>query len=153
MTRALSLGSVLVLTLGWSCASVPPADPAVGCYQFERNAWARTLGLPWGLVLEDAGLGTGWPLLADRTDVRRAATATSPTQRADHPLGYWAPAAGDSIEVGHPGGGGLVLTLARSGRDLIGRGVAAGDAVPLGGASGPRAPVTVVARRVLCDAS
>lgn len=129
------------------------ASDATACFQFERDAGARALGLPWGAVLEDVPLGEGWPLVSDRAGVRRALTATSPTGRADHPFGYWAPAAGDSVELGHPGGGGLVLTLGRSGQDLIGHGTAVGDAVPLGGRVGPRPPVPVIARRVLCGAS
>jgi hypothetical protein len=59
----------------------------------------------------------------------------------------------DSIEIGHPGGGGVALTLAPAGRDLSGLGVAVGDAVPLGGAMGPRPPYPVIARRVTCGAS
>jgi hypothetical protein len=137
-----------------ACASGASSQPSAlaGCYQFERNAGARALGLPWGFVLEDAPLGAGWPLVGDRPGVQRALTATSPTGRADAPFGYWAPA-GDSIEIGHPGGGGFVLTLAAAGQDLTGQGVAVGDAVPPGGAMGPRPPAAVVARRVLCGAS
>jgi hypothetical protein len=145
-----------VVALGLTAAACPPArmEGALPlCFQFERNVGARTLGLPWGFVLEDEALDAGWPLLSERVGVRRALTATSPAGRADNPFGYWAPAAGDSIEIGHPGGGGVVLTLARSGQDLVGQGVAAGDAVPVGGTMGPRAPVAVTARRVLCGAS
>jgi hypothetical protein len=138
-----------------ACASgaSSQASELAGCYQLERNAGARALGLPWGFVLEDEELGAGWPLVSERAGVQRARTATSPTGRADVPFGYWASAAGDSVEIGYPGGGGVVLTLASTGQDLIGQGVAVGDAVPLGGAMGPRAPVAVTARRVLCGAS
>ena len=151
--RAAALNVAMTAAMG-ACASGASSQPSelAGCYQFERNAGARTLGLPWGFVLEDGELGPGWPLVADRVGVQRALTATSPTGRADFPFGYWAPA-GDSIEIGHPGGGGFVLTLAPQGQDLIGQGVAVGDAVPLGGAMGPRPPAAVIARRVLCGAS
>lgn len=151
--RATALLSALAAS-GAACPA--PQDGVVAelpaCFQFERNAGARALGLPWGFVLEDEALGSGWPLVADRPGVRRARTATSPTERADQPFGYWAPA-GDSVEIGYPGGGGVVLTLSPQGQDLIGQGVAVGDAVPLGGAMGPRPPHPVVARRVLCGAS
>ena len=147
VATALSVGLV------WSCASVPVTDPVVGCYQFERNSGARTLGLPWGVVLEDGPVGAGWPLLADLEGVRRARTATSPTGRADHPFGYWHVTPNDSLEIGYPGGGGLVLSLIRQGQDLVGEGIAAGDALPFGAPLGPRTPAPVVARRVLCGAS
>lgn len=157
MKRELAaVAAAVSLGLGTSCPQQPLAQAAsglVGCYQFERDAGARALGLPWGVELQEAGLGPGWPLLSDRAGVRRAATATSATAREDHPFAYWAPATGDSIEVGHPGGGGIVLTLAAIGADLIGGGVPAGDAVPLGGSMKPRTPVPVVAHRVLCGAS
>jgi hypothetical protein len=148
-----ALAAALTLALG-ACASGASSQPSAlaGCYQLERNPGARTLGLPWGFVLEDTPLGPGWPLVADR-GARRALTATSATGRADNPFGYWAPAAGDSVEVGHPGGGGVGLRLGRAGPDLTGRGVAVGDAVPIGGAMGPRAPAAVAARRVTCGAS
>jgi hypothetical protein len=157
MTRRTLLA--LAPALASIAAACPPAGTTTaaaapaGCYQFERDAGARALGLPWGFVLEDEPLGAGWPLVSDRPGVRRARTATSPTARADQPFGYWAPLTGDSIEIGHPGGGGVVLTLGRAGQDLVGRGVAAGDALPPGAAAGPRTPVGVVARRVLCGAS
>lgn len=150
-----AVAAAVALGLGAGCPQQERARAAgalVGCYQFERNAGARALGLPWGVELQESGLGPGWPLLSDRAGARRAATATSATAREDHPFAYWAPAAADSIEIGHPGGGGIVLTLAVIGADLIGAGAAAGDAVPLGGSLQPRAPVPVVARRVLCGA-
>ncbi len=152
--RILALASLMV----WSCASAPiRTDPAIGCYQFEQGAGARTLGLPWGVELDGEPLGPGWPLMDDLAGVRRARTATGPIARDDHPLGYWRPAAGDSIEIGHPGGGGVALMLSPRGQDLIGTGTANGDAIPLGSAPDPRvaraAPAQVVARRVLCGAS
>jgi hypothetical protein len=154
--EAVALGAALAFGMGESCPNeaMQAASSIAGCYQFQYDAGAKALGLPWGVVLEDAALGPGWPLVSDRPGVRRATTALSATERADHPFGYWAPAKGDSIEIGHPGGGGFVLTLAPSGQDLIGRGYAAGDVVRPGqpmGAERPSSPV--VARRVLCGAS
>ena len=149
-----ALGAALAFGMGESCpkeAQQQAVAATAGCYQFVHDAGAKALGLPWGFVLEDAPLGPGWPLVSDRPGVLRASTALTATERADHPFGYWAPK-GDSIEIGHPGGGGIVLTLAPSGQDLIGQGVAAGDAVPMGGAMGPRPPSPVTARRVLCGA-
>ena len=147
VATALSVGLV------WSCASVPATDLVVGCYQFERNSGARTLGLPWGVELEAAPVGAGWPLIADLEGVRRARTATSPTGRADHPFGYWHLTPADSLEIGYPGGGGIVLSLIRQGQDLIGEGIAAGDVLPFGAPLGRRTPAPVVARRVLCGES
>lgn len=151
--EVIAVGAALVFGMAESCPkeTEQAASSLAGCYQFVRDAGAKALGLPWGFVLEDAPLGPGWPLVADRPGVRRAATALSATEREDHPFGYWAPK-GDSIEIGHPGGGGIVLTLGVVGQDLVGRGVAAGDAVPMGSAPGPRAPANVTARRVLCGA-
>ena len=128
-----------------------PIVPVVGCYQIEWGRGASRLRLPWGFVLEDEPLEVGWPLLAGREGVRRALTATSPTEREDHPFGYWAPHGADSIEVGYPGGGGVVLALERRGQDLFGPGRPAGDAVRPG--ESPSLRVPVVARRVLCGAS
>ena len=147
VAAALSVGLV------WSCASVPFADPVVGCYQFERNSGAQTLGLPWGVELEAVPVGAGWPLIADLEGVRRARTATSPTGRADHPSGYWHLTPADSVEIGYPGGGGIVLSLSKQGQDLVGEGIAAGDVLPFGALAGPRTPAPVVALRVLCGAS
>ena len=147
-------GLAFASLVAWGCASAPAgSDPAVGCYQFERDAGAAALALPWGVELENEPLGAGWPLMADLAGVRRARTASGPVERDDHPFGYWRPASGDSIEVGHPGGGGVTLMLAPRGQDLIGSGTASGDALRLGAAPGARTPAPVVARRVLCGAS
>ncbi len=154
--EVLTLGAALAFGMGESCPkqAMQAAASVAGCYQFERDAGAKTLGLPWGVVLEDAALGPGWPLVNDRPGVRRAVTALSAKDRADAPFGYWAAAPGDSIEVGYPGGGATVLFLAPSGKDLVGRGYAAGDVVRPGRPMGAERPSSaVVARRVLCGAS
>lgn len=150
--RALALACVAVAA---ACASLrdAPGSAVAGCYQFRWDAGARALGLPWGLVLLDEPLGEGWLVARQFPAARRAETATSPTGREDHPFGYWRRTSGDSVEVGHPGGGaGFVLTLAPEGRDLVGRGAAVGDALAPGQPPGPAAPRPVVAFRVVCGA-
>jgi hypothetical protein len=137
------------------CASAQQADEAAaaGCYQFERDAAARALGLPWGIELHEAALPPGSPVLDRSPDARVAETATSPTARQDHPFGYWVRVAGDSLEIGYPGpGGAFVLRMARHGQDLIGLGRAVGDVVRPGDPAGPRPALGVTARRVLCGA-
>ena len=151
---ARAMAAALLVT-GCAIAQEPgaAADP-IGCYQFERGAGATELGLPWGFVLEDAALESEWPVLRRAPDARRAQTATSATERLDHPFGYWARIQGDSIEVGYPGfGGGFMLRLAPSGQDLVGIGRPVGDAVSPGQPLGPRPALAVTARRVLCGAS
>lgn len=151
--RAVAVLAALAAGLAATCSPEEQAVGLAGCYQFERNEGARGLGLPWGVELVDEPLGSEWPGMSGRAGVRRARTATSPTERGDVPFGYWAPAGTDSLEIGYPGGGGMVLTLGVSGPDLIGGGRGVGDAIPLGGSLGPRPPLPVVARRVLCGAS
>jgi hypothetical protein len=141
------------LLLG-ACASVPDAaqGQVAGCWQFRWDEGARTLGLPWGVVLHDEPLPGDWPLAAS-PEPMLAETATSPTGREDHPFGYWRLTEADSVEIGHPGGGGFTLTLVLEGDDLVGSGVAVGDAVRPGEPFGPRPSQPVLARRVLCGAS
>lgn len=137
--------------VGAACASAGArdgVDELVGCYQFEVSADSRALGLPWGFELSDEPL-EGWSALPD---AREAVTRLTATRVADHPFGFWEPVpeGGDSIRVGHPGGGGFLLVLAPEGQDLLGRGRAVGDAVAPGQAAGERPERAVVARRVLC---
>jgi hypothetical protein len=144
-----------LLAVGCASAQQSGADVAavVGCYQFERDAGARALGLPWGVELHDAALPPGSQVLGRSSGARVAETATSATARQDHPFGYWASVAGDSLEIGYPGpGGGFVLRLARRGQDLVGLGRAVGDAVRPGDPPGSRPALGVTARRVLCGA-
>ena len=153
--RITLLGVAAAAGLLCACAAAPgrgAARPATGCYQFEWNEGARRLALPWGFVLEDRALEPGWPVQARAEDARQALTATSPNARADHPFGYWLRTPADSIEIGYPGGGGLVLRLAQSGQDLIGLARPVGDAVQPGEPFGLRPALPVIARRVLCGA-
>jgi len=152
------LSWVAVPIVAGGCSALPnpqSASSLAGCYQFRWDAGARALGLPWGVVLLDEPLAEGWPATASLEGVQRAVTATSPTGRDDHPFGFWRPTSADSVQIGHPGGGGFTLTLAPDGPDLVGQGRAVGDAV--GPGSGPAGAGTrqahpVVAHRVLCPA-
>jgi hypothetical protein len=153
--RGLLAATAALLAGGCASAQQQAADVAavVGCYQFERNAGARELGLPWGVELHETALPPGALVLGRAPDARVAETATSPTARQDHPFGYWASALGDSLEIGYPGpGGGFVLRLTRTGQDLVGLGRAVGDALRPGDPAGPRPALGVTARRVLCGA-
>jgi hypothetical protein len=151
----LFLRSLLTLTvplLAAACASTADRASAriAGCYQFRWDEGARALRLPWGLELLDEPVGYGWMITMRYADVKLARTATSPTQRDDHPFGYWRLTEADSVEVGHPGGGaGFVLVLGSEGQDLVGSGRAVGDVLAPGETPPSR---RVTAYRVLCDA-
>lgn len=142
--------AVIAGILGGACASGPGGGETVaelpGCYQFQRTAEARELGLPWGFDLLEGDL-SGWPNLPDGRTARTRVTADS---TADHPFAFWRPLAGDSIRVGHPGGGGFSLSLVRDGLALRGTARPVGDAVRLGESFGLRDPRPVVAWKVVC---
>jgi hypothetical protein len=106
----LGIGSLL---LGGCASSSAPArvEALRGCWYFEQDEAARQIRLPWGVELMLDTL-EGWPAVQALEGVRRAATLT-PAGARDFPLGYWRPsAAGDSVELGHPGGGGLAVEVA-----------------------------------------
>ena len=96
-----------------SCASRSEpiqVEALLGCWYFEQAESTRQLWLPWGVELTPDSL-EGWPAMQTLEGVRRAATLTSSGPR-DFPIGYWrASAAGDSLDLGHPGGGGLAVEL------------------------------------------
>jgi hypothetical protein len=139
------------LALGCAALSARDASDLAGCYQFRRDEDARSLGLPWGVELLDEPVGYGWMITMRFEDVKKALTATSATERDDHPFGYWRITAEDSVELGHPGGGaGFTLTLAPEGQDLVGRGRPVGDVTPPGQTPPAR---EVTAHRVLCGAT
>jgi hypothetical protein len=137
-----------------ACASAREGGDAVdeearavaGCYQFRWDEGARALGLPWGFELRTGPL-EGWPNLEG---ARTAVTRPTSTSAADHPFGFWRPAQGDSIMLGHPGGGGFALTLAPAGDDLVGWGRATGDAVAPGETTPGADLHAVKALRVVC---
>lgn len=132
--RAARLCAVaVVLMLASACASTPdPApDRLTGCYYFEPDATAQRLRLPWGVRLL-ADTVEGWPAVQQRAGVRRAVTLMAPGEEATHPFGYWLPLKGDSLEIGYPAGGGLVLVLAAGPTHLTGTVTPVGDALPPG---------------------
>lgn len=125
------LGAVVVTGCAAALASGPDPGELAGCYRFERNAGAEELRLPWGLLLRTQPLEEGWPSMQRFDDVHAALTLESASRWVDHPFGYWRPTEGDSVEVGHPGGGGVVLVLAPEpeGDGLAGRARDAGDVI------------------------
>jgi hypothetical protein len=131
MLRLLITMVVVVSTT--ACVSMTPRSPdrLVGCYYFERDVVADTLRLPWGIRLLPDTLA-GWPAIQQLPDVRRAVTLVGPEQTASYPFGYWRLFAEDSVEIGYPAGGGLVLSLAADTTHLTGTVRAVGDAVALG---------------------
>jgi hypothetical protein len=141
------LTAVLVIS---ACASTPdPApDDLAGCYYFEPGEAAQSLRLPWGVRLL-ADTVDGWPALEQRAGVRQAMTLVAPGEEAGHPFGYWLPLDGDSVEIGYPAGGGLLLTLAVGPTHLAGTVTPVGDALPPGAADPrPRSePVSLLRAR------
>lgn len=145
----LRCGDALVLVLAslgaGACASTPPpmsTEALLGCWYFDQEAAPRELRLPWGVRLADEP-AEGWPALQTLEGVRVAETLT-PDGPQDFPIGYWRSTAdGDSLEMGYPAGGGLVVHVAvpREGQEapvLDGMVRSVGDAVEPGGqASGP----------------
>lgn len=129
-TTAGIMAAALVMS---ACASTP--DPVVdrlaGCYYFETGEVAQRLRLPWGVRLVADTIG-GWPALQQRSGVQRAVTLVAPGQEAAHPFGYWLPLDGDSVEIGYPAGGGLLLALAAGPTHLTGTVTPVGDALPPG---------------------
>lgn len=111
-----------------ACASVPggvAAQGIEGCWYFEMDAAAASLRLPMGIRLTATPL-ENWPSIMRRGDVRVAVTVTRQGD-ADYPFGYWL-REGGRVEVGYPGGGGVVLDLAPGRSTLEGTARAVGDA-------------------------
>ncbi len=100
----------------------------LGCHYFVQDDVARELHLPWGVRLLDQPL-EGWPAIQQRSDVRRATTLTGQGE-VDHPFGYWLRTAADSLEIGYPGGGGILLELAIHDARFRGTARPVGDALP-----------------------
>lgn len=122
-------GTLLAGTLLAGCASAEKrlsAQDLAGCYYFEQDSTARALNLPWGVRLTDEAL-EGWPAIAQRHPKR--ATTLTPAGDEDHPFGYWLVTRSDSVEIGYPGGGGLVVRVAPHGQRLEGSVRAVGDAL------------------------
>ena len=125
IARAVPLAALALLAC--RAQSPDPVSP-VGCWYFDRDAAATTLNLPWGVRLDSVEL-TGWPALDARGGGMRAATLTA-EGTADHPFGYWMTIDGDSIEIGYPAGGGLVLRLAPGETAMTGTARDVGDVRP-----------------------
>lgn len=126
LARAVPLGALALL----ACVTAPAPDPAspVGCWYFQRDAAATALNLPWGVRLDSVEL-TGWPALDARGGGSRAVTLNADGP-ADHPFGYWMQLESDSIEIGYPAGGGLVLRLAPGDLAMDGTARDVGDVRP-----------------------
>jgi hypothetical protein len=124
-----ALSTASLLTTG--CAGQPEQPeprPLHGCYYFVQDRVAEQLGLPWGVRLRDRPL-QGWPALQQRQNVREATTLTGVDETAA-PFGYWVRTAPDSVEIGYPAGGGLVLHLKIDETALRGTARPVGDALP-----------------------
>jgi hypothetical protein len=139
--------------LASACATTPDNGEAhpTGCWYFERDAAAEALRLPWGVRLLPDSL-TGWPALERLPGVRRATTLAAPGDEAGHPFGYWRPLAGepstrDSLEIGYPAGGGLVLRLGGGIDRVTGTASPVGDAVAPGAAPAQVRAVTLTRAR------
>lgn len=152
---------LLALAAGGCVGSPPPGsvEALLGCWRFERDEVARELRLPWGVHLLDRPL-EGWPAMEELEDTRAATSLTESAEARDYPFGYWRlVAAGDSVRLGYPGGGGLVadLGITPTGSDPEGsldgtvRGV--GDVAPLDAPVERDVRRTVLLTRVGCPES
>lgn len=146
--RALTCSAMAALLVP-GCSTPRDPEPALpdGCYYFIQDDIARELRLPWGIRLLQDSL-EGWPAMATHQGVRLAATL-HPDGDRDHPFGYWRSLPGDSIQVGYPAGGGMVLHLDARGDTLAGSAREVGDAMPLN-ADPPRGPLAVTLTRARC---
>lgn len=141
--------AVVVALLG-ACASAGErlsAQQLAGCYYFERNDVARELNLPWGVRLTEDSL-QGWPAMAARHALRAATLSTEGDQ--DHPFGYWLTIDSDSVEIGYPAGGSLVVRVAPDGQRMVGTVRALGDAVPPPGVARAATAQPVMLQHALC---
>jgi hypothetical protein len=122
---------VALATLAMACPGAPEQpDPRAlaGCHFFIQDETAEHLALPWGVRLLDTPL-EGWPAIQQRGDVYRATTLTGHDE-VDFPFGYWIRTANDSLEIGYPAGGGLLLELATHNGSFGGVARGVGDLLP-----------------------
>jgi hypothetical protein len=140
---------------GCATAHVAPADTLAGCWYFDRTAAAERLNLPWGVELRTDSV-QGWPAIQQLTNVRRAVTLIDATRVEDFPFGYWRALRSDSVEIGYPAGGGLLLSLAVQppppalATALAGTARALGDARPPGQFDRPPEDDPVSLTRAMC---
>ena len=131
-----------------SCASTPDwGAPFPGCYFFEPGRAVETYRLPEGVRLTDRPL-EGWPTVPRSGDAKVATTLTGAGE-TDHPFAYWLEQPGDSVVVGYPLGGTVVLDLRVGDGVLEGTVRSVGDIMPYGGASAPD-PIPVRLERGHC---
>jgi hypothetical protein len=123
-----AMAGVLTVTACAGQPEQPEPRPLAGCYYFAQDQVGERLNLPWGVRLLDQPL-QGWPAIQQRPGVKRATTLTGHEER-DVPFGYWIRTARDSVEIGYPAGGGLLLDLAIVDTDLRGSARPVGDALP-----------------------
>ena len=148
--------AVAALTLGGCATSSEPMqiEALLGCWYFEPESAGEEARLPWGVELTADSL-EGWPAVQSLGGVRRAATLTASGPR-DFPIGYWRPSAdGDSLNLGHPGGGGLAVDVAVPARSesepaLVGTVQPVGDVVQARASNTTRQPRPVRLTRARC---
>ena len=149
MTIRIRLATCAVIALP-ACVSAPAATPAdpVGCWYFERDAHATALNLPWGVRLLENELAD-----APAHEDARAARTLHADGEAEFPFGFWAPIAGDSIVVGYPAGGGLVLRLAGGDTSMHGIARPVGDVIVPGATARADRPVHLSRAQCPADAA
>jgi len=145
---AAGLVLLVILACGVQRSGRGGPDLLAGCYQFRWDASTSEMRLPWGFDLVDEPL-EGW---GNVPNGRVARTRTVERETRDEPFAFWSRVGQDSVRVGHPGGGGISLSLIRQGPDLVGTAMARGDAMTFGGEPPPPVIRPVVVRRVLCPA-
>lgn len=129
-TAVVAIATGLAAAALAACAGPPEQPeprPLIGCHYFVQDQVAQQLHLPWGVRLLDQPL-EDWPAIQQRGDVRVATTLTGHSEE-NFPFGYWLRTAEDSVELGYPGGGGLVLRLAMENGALRGTAHPVGDAL------------------------
>jgi hypothetical protein len=144
--RALTRATAALVIAASGCVAHRNAGEPIaleGCHYFVQDDVAAALRLPWGVRLLDEPL-EGWPAIQQREGVRRATTLTGEGDRR-FPFGYWIRTSPDSVEIGYPAGGGLVLDLAMD-NGLSGVAREVGDALPMHGDRRARSHVVELIR-------
>ena len=137
-----------LLAAGCISAPLSEAGDPIGCWYFERDAAAVAQNLPWGIRLADEAL-TGFPSLDQRGEAHLARTL-DPDREREHPFGYWMAIAGDSLQIGYPAGGGMILRVVRGDMSMNGVARPLGDVIAPG--APPRTDTPVRLTRAQCPA-